>query len=122
MIDATQVLNRLQEITTLDEDGAATCLPLCAEVTAEFSSKLRFKCDENNPLVIYAAATTVFYRYMLIRCLEDDGTTQFKAGDVTVTKSTQCLMETAEKLKQDALIASADLFCDNEFVFRQVSI
>ena len=120
MIDATQVFNRLQEITTLDDDGASICLPLCAEVAAEFSSKVKHAEDEKNPLVIFAATATAFYRYMLLKCLDDDGTTEFKAGDVSITKSTDCVIESALRLKQDAFLAAADYFCDNDFVFRQV--
>lgn len=122
MIDAALIFNRLQEITTIDDDGAVICLPLCSDVAVEFSSKVKFEKDESNPLVIYAAATTAFYRYMLLKCLEDGGTTQFKAGDVTVTKSIDCVMQSAQKLRQDALIAATEYFCDDDFVFRQVGI
>ncbi len=122
MINSTSVYNRLCEIQTLDNEGAAICLPLCAEAADEISQKLRDSSDETNSLVIYAAAATAYYRYMLLCCLDNDGVTQYKAGDVTVTKSTQCVMEAAEKLKRDALIACAALFSDENFVFRQVAM
>lgn len=120
MINSALVFNRLKEITTLDDDGAATSLPLCSEVSQEFSQKLIYKDDESNPLVIYAAAAVAFYRLMLIQCMNDDGTTQFKAGDVSVTKSSQYIIESAQKLKDDALFAISDCFRDDDFVFRQV--
>ncbi|MEG0978428.1 MAG: hypothetical protein RR911_05760 [Oscillospiraceae bacterium] len=122
MINATSVYNRLCEITTLDTEGAAICLPLCAEAAAEISQKLKDASDETNPAVIFAAAATAYYRYMLLCCLEDDGVTEFKAGDVSVTKSLQCVMEAAQRIKQEALIAVAMLFSDETFVFRQVGI
>ncbi|MFY9198945.1 MAG: hypothetical protein WBK75_03595 [Acutalibacteraceae bacterium] len=122
MINASSVYNRLCEITTLDSEGAATCLPLCAEVAVEFSEKLRCASDEANPAVIYAAATTAYYRYMLLKCLEDGGVIQFKAGDVTVTKSVNCVMDAVQKIKKDALIAATPFFEDDGFVFKQVEI
>lgn len=122
MINASSVYNRLCEITTLDTEGAATCLPLCAEAALEISGKLQSGCDETNPAAIYAATATAYYRYMLLKCLEDGGVTQFKAGDVTVTKSVDCVMDAAQKIKQDALLAAAPLFGDDGFIFRQVGI
>lgn len=122
MINSTSVYNRLCEITTLDAEGAAICLPLCAEAAAEISQKLSSTSYETDSSAIFAAAATAYYRYMLLRCMEDGGVTDFKAGDVTVTKSTQCVMEAAQRIKQEALIAVSPLLCDDGFVFRQVGL
>jgi len=119
MVSQWEVLERLRQTVTLDDDEAAAALPFCKAAAQSFERKLRKKEDCANQLIIMLCAMTALYKFLLARSAADTEFTGFRAGDVTVKKSYKEALEAAEKLKDDAFEQAAHLLKDDEFVFRR---
>lgn len=122
MVSINSVLNRLRQLVTLDEQGAENALPLCGLCLEEIRSQLRNGADENDLRLAQAAAGLAFYRMALRHAADGEGTTGFKAGDVTVTRSPAASVEIAVRVRDEAIANAADLLEDRDFIFRQVGI
>jgi hypothetical protein len=120
MINSHTVLARLRQLVTLDEEGAENALPLCRLCLEEIQSRLKETADKDDPRIAQAAAGVAYYRTVIRETADSDGTTSFKAGDVTVTRTPAAMIEYAARMRDDAIIQAADLITDNSFVFRQV--
>ena len=122
MITAQTVLFRLRQLVTLDSEGAENVLPLCGLCLEETRAKLKADADKNDPRIAQAAAGLAYYRTVLRNAADSEGTTSFKAGDVTVTRTPAAMLEIAAQVRDDAFIQAADLLVDRDFIFRQVGI
>ena len=122
MITAQTVLSRLRQLVTLDSEGAENALPLCRLCLEETVSKLRSNADKDDPRIAQAAAGLAYYRSVLRNAADSEGTTSFKAGDVTVTRTPAAALEIASLLRDEAFLQAADLFVDRSFIFRQVDV
>ena len=120
MINPQTVLFRLRQLVTLDEEGAENALPLCVLCLEEVKSRLKKNADGNDPRLAQAAAALAYYRTVLRDAADSDGTTSFKAGDVTVTRTPAAMLEIAVGIRDEAFAQASDLLTDRDFLFRQV--
>ena len=67
-----------------------------------------------------AAAGLAYYKWTLRNFAGTDGITSFKAGDVTVSRSSACTLEQAEKVRDESLLAALPLLTDDAFLFCSV--
>ncbi len=107
---------------TLDEKEAENALPLCSLCLNEIKKRLREGADENDSRIASAAAALAFYRIAIRNAVDSQGTTSFKAGDVTVSRTPAAAVELAVAVRDEAFAAAADLIEDSSFVFRQVGV
>lgn len=122
MIGNYTVLNGLRQLMTLDEKEAENALPLCSLCLDEIKKRLREGADENDSRIASCAAALAFYRITIRNAVDSQGTTSFKAGDVTVSRSPAAAIELAVTVRDEAFAAAADLIEDTSFVFRQVGV
>ena len=122
MVSNYTVLNGLRQLITLDEKEAENALPLCSRCLDEIRKRLREGADENDSRIALCAAALTFYRIAIRNAADSQGTTSFKAGDVTVSRSPAAAIELAVKVRDEAFAAAADLIEDTGFVFRQVGV
>ena len=122
MITAQTVLSRLRQLVTLDSEGAENALPLCGLCLEETLSRLKSNADKDDPRIAQAAAGLAYYRTALRNAADSEGTTSFKAGDVTVTRTPAAMLEIAARIRDEAFVQAADLFADRNFIFRQVDV
>ena len=122
MINSHNVLARLRQLVTLDEEGAENALPLCRICLEEIQSRLKESADKDDPRIAQAAAGLAYYRKVIREAADNDGTTSFKAGDVTVTRTPAAMLEIACTVRDEAILQAAELLEDCGFVFRQVDV
>lgn len=122
MINSHNVLARLRQLVTLDDEGAENALPLCRLCLEEILSRLKEGTDKDDPRIAQAAAGLAYYRKVIREATDSEGTTSFKAGDVTVTRTPAAMLEIACSVRDEAILQAAELFEDCGFVFRQVDI
>ncbi len=122
MINSHNVLARLRQLVTLDEEGAENALPLCRLCLEEILSRLKESADKDDPRIAQAAAGLAYYRKVIREAADNDGTTSFKAGDVTVTRTPAAMLEIACTVRDEAILQAAELLEDCGFVFRQVDV
>lgn len=120
MIDVIAVTEILRRFSMLEESALADALPTVAVTCAECTEKLRDEAFAENPAVLEATAALCNYRLLLRSDTLRDGTTAFKAGDVSATVSPAALLETAVRLRDETYAAAARYFNDTDFLFRQV--
>lgn len=122
MINQWDVLKRLSQFISIDEEGAENALPLCVVNLKKIETMLRIDADKNDIRICEAAACMSYYDYTLRLSSEEDHITSFKAGDVSVSRTVKSLLEHATNLKNDALKALLPLLVDEGFVFCQTGI
>lgn len=122
MINQWNVLNRLCQFISIDEEEVENALPLCVVNMKKIEIKLREDADKNDIRICEAAACMSYYDYVLKLSSQEDNITSFKAGDVTITRSVKSLLEQATTLKNEALKELIPLLKDNNFVFCQTGI
>ncbi|MBQ3150670.1 MAG: hypothetical protein IJB86_05435 [Clostridia bacterium] len=115
------VLDSLRQITSLDDRGAVSkALPLCEAAANQIMRRIKHSADPEDPRLSRAAAAVAYYDLVLLLSSDEDGTTSFKAGDVTVSRSTSVMLERASLIKNEALIEALPLFRDDSFIFAAV--
>ena len=122
MINSHNVLARLRQLVTLDDEGAENALPLCRLCLEEIQSRLKENADKDDPRIAQAAAGLAYYRTVIREAADSDGTTSLKAGDVTVTRTPAAMLEIACSVRDEAILQAAELLEDCGFVFRQVDV
>ena len=116
MVTAWNVLKRLEHFISYENDQKDKVLSVCVANLDKVFSTLNPKCDKNDCRITEAAAAMSYYD-LAVKAATDNSemTTSFKAGDVTVTKNRQSLIEIASGIKRDALYALAPLCSDDSF-------
>ena len=120
MANSQNVLFRLRQLVTLDEEGAENALPLCGMCLEDVKCRLRSDANADDPRVAQAAAALACYRLAVRNAAENGDKVSFKAGDVTVSRTPASTVEFAAAMRDDACLQAVDLFEDNSFVFRQM--
>lgn len=120
MTTSWNVLARFRQLVDIDDTEADKLLPLCVVNLHRISSQLREDADPDDVRIAQAAAALVYYDYAVRLSFETDNVTSFKAGDITVSKTTTSLTENAEKMKKDALLELVPLMKDTNFIFLNV--
>ncbi len=121
MIDCWSVLNALKEYYAPQGEDESF-VPICEAVARELTLRVKTGADFEDIRLINAAAAMANYRLSIRNVSSADGVTSFKAGDVTVSVSSQAYIEQAEKEKTRAVLEALPLLKDDEFIFRQVSL
>ena len=112
------VLDSLRQITHLDEQGAVSkALPLCEAAVKTLQKRKKDNADSDDPRLIKAAAAIAYYDLTVLNTSDEDGTASFKAGDVTVSRSTSVMLERASLIKNEAILQALPLLRDEEAVF-----
>ena len=114
------VLAALREMTVLEDGAASQALPLCRSALQTLVSRLKDGADPADSRLIRAAAGLAYYKWTLRNFAGTDGITSFKAGDVTVSRSSACTLEQAEKVRDESLLAALPLLTDDAFLFCSV--
>ncbi len=120
MTTSWNVLARFRQFINLDDTEAEKLLPLCVVNLHRINAQLRDDVNTDDIRITEAAAALTYYDYTVRLSSETDDVTSFKAGDITVSKTTSSLTENAEKMKKDALLELAPLMKDTTFIFLNV--
>lgn len=116
MVTAWNVLKRLEHFIEIDSDKKDKALSICVVNLEKVFSILDENSDKDDCRITEAAAAMSFYDYAVKSASESsDFITSFKAGDVSVSKNSQSLIELASSLKRDALNALYPLCSDGSF-------
>lgn len=120
MINRWSVLSALKQYLAPDEADEARLPALCAAACRELEPRIKEDADCDDIRLINAAAAIVGCKLALARINSDNGLTSFKAGDVTVSKTPQAVMEIALDEKRRAFAEALPLLRDEQFLFMQV--
>ncbi len=82
--------------------------------------RLRDESYADDERLAEAAAGMALYRLVRRRILDDDAMTVYKAGDVSVSRTPQAMLEYARRVRDESLAAASELLLDDGFVFKQV--
>lgn len=114
------VLSRLKQLVELDKEEAEKLLPVCVVNLQRILAMVNEDADKDDVRITEAAAALSFYDYAIKLKNEVDNITSFKAGDITVSQTSNSLTENAEKIKKDALLELTPLIKDTSFIFMNV--
>ncbi len=114
------VLSRFRQFIEIDDEEAEKLLPLCVVNLHRILAQLSEKANPDDVRIAEAAAALTYYDYTVRLSSQSQDFTSFKAGDVTVSKTTSSLTENAEKIKKDALLELTPLMRDTNFIFLNV--
>jgi len=122
IINVWSVAKFLEDTGALTEDEVKQAMPFCLSACARLSKRLRDEkfCDE--PAVINACAGIALYDYTLLKSSSAEDFSSFKAGDVTISRSSSSSFESAVKFRDEAMLNATDYLTDVDFVFRTVDI
>ena len=120
MLDTVQISQILLRFGGLTQAELADAMPVVAVCAAQCYKRLKAPEFQNEPAVLEAAAAIANYRLLLRSPKMREGETQFRAGEVSVSKSPAALLEAAVRLRDDCLLAAAPYFNDDNFMFAQV--
>lgn len=122
MINVWSVSQVLEDTGVLSAEECKKAMPFCVAACTQLSKRLKDVKHEDEPSVINACAGIALYSYTLLQCSCSDDFSSFKAGDVTVSKSSSATIENAVKIRDEALLQASEYLTDVDFVFKAVEI
>lgn len=122
MINIWSVSQVLEDTGVLSAEECKKAMPFCVSACARLSKRLKDVKFEDEPAVINACAGLALYSYALLQGSNSDDFSSFKAGDVTVSKSSSATIENAVNFRDDALLQASEYLTDVDFVFKAVEI
>ncbi len=122
MINVWSVAQMLEDIGAINEADSKRIVPFCLSACATLTPRLREPEFEDNPAVIMTCAGLALYSFVMSVGASDEDFSSFKAGDITVSRSSQAQIESAEKLYHSALASATPYLTDVDFVFEAVEI
>ncbi len=122
MINVWSVSQILEDTGLLTAEEAKKATPFCLAACSSLTPRLRDEKNEDNPAVIMACAGIALYNYTLSVSASSEDFSSFKAGDVTISKSSSASVENAEKFRDEALLSATPYLTDVDFVFEAVEI
>ena len=114
MTDVESVKAVLRSISSLDDETIDAYTPLIENAVAYVNSKSGREDDGRATMLAAARAN-----YSISLVLGGDGVTGFKAGDVSITQTSNA-SETAKQLLISAEESCSDIMSDSGFAFRTV--
>lgn len=120
MTTSWNVLARFRQFISIDDEEAEKQLPLCVVNLRRIQAQLRDDVNPDDIRIQEAAACLTYYDYAVNLSHQTDDVTSFRAGDITVSKTTSSLTENAEKMKKEALLEIVPLMKDTGFVFMNI--
>lgn len=122
MINVWSVSQILEDTGLLTAEEAKKATPFCLAACSSLTPRLRDEKNEDNPAVIMACAGIALYNYTLSVSASSEDFSSFKAGDVTISKSSSASVENAEKFRDEAVLSATPYLTDVDFVFEAVEI
>lgn len=122
MINVWSVSQMLEDTGVLSAEEAKRAMPFCLSACAQLSKRLKNVKYEDEPAVINACVGIALYNYSLLNSTSQDNFASFKAGDVTVSKSSSAILESAVKLRDEALFQATEYLKDVDFIFEAVDV
>ncbi|MBR5202428.1 MAG: hypothetical protein IKW45_04115 [Clostridia bacterium] len=122
MINVWSVSQMLEDTGVLSAEDSKKAMPFCVSACANLSKRLKDIKYEDEPAVINACAGMALYSYTLLQSSDGDAFSSFKAGDVTISKSSSAIIENAVKFRDEALLQASPYLTDVDFVFKAVEI
>ncbi|MCL2513203.1 MAG: hypothetical protein FWF08_04800 [Oscillospiraceae bacterium] len=120
MINVYSVLEKIRQMFSFDNGQSANIMPLCQSAAAEVGNAMKTGADPSDIRLIMLAAAIAYCRYLVFASVGEGSTTNYRAGDVTVTKQYSEKLKASEKIRQDAYLAARPLLNDENFVFSSV--
>ena len=117
MLSADTVFEKVKEISGCTDESLMT---FCEKAAAEISCKKRPGVSASDIRLLLAAAAIAYCDYLLVQNLADGDVGSVRAGDITVTKSGQTMLRSAENMKKESLAEASDLLIDSQFLFGTV--
>ncbi len=122
MINVWAVSQLLEDTGVLSAEETKKAMPFCLSACAKLSERLKNPKYEDEFAVINACAGIALYNYTLLQCSSQDDFSSFKAGDVTISRSASLSLESAVKIRDEALLGATPYLTDVDFVFQAVEI
>ncbi len=122
MINVWSVAQALEDMGAISEADSKRIVPFCLSACATLTTRLRQPKFEDNPAVIMACAGLALYNFAASVGASDEDFSSFKAGDITISRSSQAQIENAEKFRHSALVSAVPFLTDIDFVFEAVEI
>ncbi len=122
MINVWSVSKTLEDTGVLSAEDTKKAMPFCVSACAQLSKRLKDVKFEDEPAVINACAGIALYSYTLLQSSSDEDFSSFKAGDVTISKSSSASIESAVRFRDEAMLQASDYLTDVDFVFKAVEI
>lgn len=122
MINVWSVSKTLEDTGVLSAEDTKKAMPFCVSACAQLSKRLKDIKFEDEPAVINACAGIALYSYTLLQSSSDEDFSSFKAGDVTISKSSSASIESAVRFRDEAMLQASDYLTDVDFVFKAVEI
>ncbi len=122
MINVWSVSQMLEDTGVLSAEETKKAMPFCVSACAQLSKRLKDVRFEDESAVITACAGIAFYNYSLLRSSSEDDFSSFKAGDVTISKSSSAIIENAVKFRDEALLQATEFLNDVNFIFEAVEV
>lgn len=122
MINVWSVSQMLEDTGVLSSEDTKKAMPFCISACAKLSKRLKDVKYEDEPAVINACAGLALYTYTLLQSSSNEDFSSFKAGDITISKSSSASIENAVKFRDEALLQASEYLTDVDFVFKAVTI
>lgn len=122
MINVWSVSKTLEDTGVLSAEDTKKAMPFCVSACAQLSKRLKDIKFEDEPAVVNACAGIALYSYTLLQSSSDEDFSSFKAGDVTISKSSSASIESAVRFRDEAMLQASDYLTDVDFVFKAVEI
>lgn len=122
MINVWSVSKTLEDTGVLSAEDTKKAMPFCVSACAQLSKRLKDIKFEDEPAVINACAGIALYSYTLLQSSSDEDFSSFKAGDVTISKSSSASIESAVRFRDEAMLQASDYLTDVDFVFKAVEV
>jgi hypothetical protein len=105
----------------LSDDEIKKAMPFCVNACNKLSSYLKDISFEDRLEVIIACAGLALYNYTLL-CSTGNDFSSFKAGDVTISRSSASAIESAIKLRDESIVNASPFLKDINFMFEAVDV
>ncbi len=122
MINVWAVSQLLADTGALTEDECKKAMPFCLSACASLSKRLKDVKNEDEPTVIMACAGIALHNYTLLQNSGSGDFSSFKAGDITISRSSSSALESAVKFRDEAILNAVPFLTDVDFVFQAVEI
>lgn len=117
MIPYDDVFEQVVTMASPDSESKGVIGYFCKAAIACVEEKLKADVDGGDIRLIMAAAALAYCRYVQSTFVEEAEIASMKAGDVTITKSSSDVIDTAIKYAESTFADACELFADTAFVF-----
>ena len=120
MLGCDEVFLKVSEIWDIEEEDREKIKSFCQSAAAQMNERIKPGADTSDIRILTAAAAVALHDYFCVKNVSDSDFDSFKAGDVTVSKSSENTSKAVSELKRNAMTAAAPLLDDTEFLFKTI--